>query len=129
MKVKSLLITFLVSGSLLLFCNLGQAQTWQSLNGPPYLEPSTLSYQTIIQHDTLYAIPGGGSVFKKSIDNSQWIHVGAINLESYKDFALDDEGNYFLIDYEIAFPTEPPFSIQNFSFSKIMAERGQLLKI
>lgn len=93
-----------------------QAQNWQSLEGPPYLETSaTLQNQIITQRDSLYAIPGEGNIFKKAINNSQWIYV---DIGGSKDFKIDDEGNYYSVDFEVVLPTAPPVILQNFSYSE-----------
>jgi len=98
-------------------------QAWQTLNGPIESEVTDI----VVQNDTVYAAARSGEVlFKRNLDSREWIFVGPTRLSSNKTFTLDEQGNYFAVDHEVVFPTDPAFSIQNFSFSE---DYGQSWKI
>ncbi len=90
-------------------------QSWKSLSGAFASEVNDI----VLQNDTVYAAAQfRDGLFKRNIDSREWMYVGPTRLSSNKAFTLDEQGNYYAVDYEVVFTTEPAFSLQNFSFSE-----------
>lgn len=97
------------------FATTAWGQSWNSLGGAFDSEVKDI----VVQNDTVYAAAHfGEGIFKRNLDSKVWIYVGPTKLSSNKAFTLDEQGNYYAVDHEIVFPTDPAFSLQNFSFSE-----------
>lgn len=95
------------------------AQTWQSLNGPVYSDPGSVTFpgsNLFVQGDTLYYIPMDGAVFKRHVSNEQWSVATTHNPNGYRAFAVDEAGNRYMANHGIVSPTDPPFSLQNVAY-------------
>lgn len=97
------------------------AQTWESLNGPAYSDPGSVTFpgsNLFLQGDTLYYIPMDGAVFKRHVTEDQWIVATPHNPDSYRAFAVDEAGNRYMANHGTVFPTDPPFSLQNVAYAE-----------
>lgn len=90
MQVNNLVVVAVLF-SLLLYVDIAQAQTWQSINGP--LESNI--QDIIVKNDTLYVASWPNGLFKKALNSNQWLFSGVGNIDGLLSIEIGIDGMYY----------------------------------